>query len=121
MANDLRRMQRLVNAFPVGAGTAVLLLSCSATAVAAIQDYQIARLVAMKSESVHDQLRREDESDDGVVFHVSCANSSHYPDGVRVVCDDPEYASSCQIQTEAREYNFLEMLQSGDRSEEATQ
>lgn len=114
-------MHRLVNALPVGTVTAVLLLACPATAVAAIQDYQIVRLVAMKSECAHDQLRRENESDDAVVFHVSCKNTSHYPDGVRVVCDDPQYASSCQIQTEAREYNFLEMLQSGDKSEGATQ
>jgi predicted NAD/FAD-binding protein len=82
--------------------------------MAAVQDYQVIRLIMMKSECVQDQLTRTDKSDGSIEFLAHCKNLSHYPDGLHVVCSDGEDERSCKVQTQAKQFNSLKLLQSSE-------
>ena len=91
-------------------GVAAFLLASPLT-FAAIQDYQVIRLIAMKSDCRKDTLSRQSETQSQVLFHATCKNQSHYPDGVVVECSDPEDEMSCVIKTQSKQFNHLKMLQ----------
>ena len=80
-------------------------------ALAAVQDYQVVRLIAMKSDCHKDTLNRQVETESQLVFHATCKNQSHYPDGELVECSDPDDEMSCVIQTQSKQFNNLQMLQ----------
>lgn len=91
---------------------AVLVLASLCLPVyAGIQDYQIIRLITMKSDCNRKNLERTDSDDGTVTFFASCSNVSHYPDGVSVLCTDPENEQTCKIQTQAKQFNHLKLLQ----------
>jgi hypothetical protein len=81
---------------------------------AAVQDYQVIRLVAMKSDCIKNDLLRTERSDGSIEFFISCKNLSHYPDGLQVTCSNVEDERSCKIKTEAKQFNNLKLLQSAE-------
>lgn len=83
----------------------------SSVSYAGIQDYQIIRLITMKSECNRQSLERIDNENGTVSFFASCSNVSHYPDGVSILCSDSENEQTCKIQTQAKEFNHLKLLQ----------
>ncbi len=78
---------------------------------AGIQDYQVIRLISMKSDCVRKNLERTDHHNGTSSFFADCSNVSHYPDGVHVLCEDPENEQSCKILTESKKFNYLKLLQ----------
>lgn len=87
------------------------LLLLPISAFAGVQDYQIVRLIAMKSECSRTTLVRTELGEGKLRFHAECRNVSHYPDGVNVVCSDETDERSCTIQTEAKKFDHLKLLQ----------
>ncbi|EAR62090.1 hypothetical protein [Neptuniibacter caesariensis] len=80
--------------------------------VAEVKDYQVIRLIAMKSECQREDLNRFNRDKKSVTFQAKCSNVSHYPDGVKVHCSDRGDERSCKIMTAAKEFNHLKLLQS---------
>jgi hypothetical protein len=89
----------------------LVLVSLCLPVYAGIQDYQIIRLITMKSYCNHKSLERTDSDNGTVTFFTSCLNVSHYPDGIFVICSDPENEQTCKIQTQAKQFNHLKLLQ----------
>ncbi len=90
----------------------MLVLACLCIpAHAGIQDYQIIRLISMKSDCSRKNLERTDNENGTVSFFAACSNVSHYPDGVKVLCDDPDNEQSCKILTESKKFEYLKLLQ----------
>lgn len=89
----------------------LLALLFSESGFAGIQDYQVVRLIAMKSDCNRSSLKRVDKANGTVVFFSECSNVSHYPDGVTVLCVDPDNEQSCKVQTQAKQFDYLKMLQ----------
>ncbi len=87
----------------------VLLFSLNS--YAGIQNYQVVRLIAMKSDCNRSSLKRVDKANGTVVFFSECSNVSHYPDGLTVMCVDPDNEQSCKVQTQAKQFDYLKMLQ----------
>lgn len=88
-----------------------LFLLITSSAVAEVKDYQIIRLIAMKSECNRKDLSRFYRDETSVSFKSKCTNVSHYPDGLTVHCIDKEDETSCKIMTAARQFNYLRLLQ----------
>lgn len=65
----------------------------------------------MKSDCVEQSLVRNETESGGLLFIAQCKNLSHYPDGVKVLCDDSEDERSCKLQTKAKSYDHLRLLQ----------
>lgn len=89
----------------------LLVLLFSVNGFAGIQDYQIVRLITMKSDCNRSSLKRVNKPDGAVLFFSECSNVSHYPDGVTVICVDPDNEQSCKVQTQAKQFDYLKMLQ----------
>lgn len=93
---------------------AVLLsaLAPSIPAAAEIHDYMILRLVYLGTSCGTDKLSRLDAGrPDWRRFKVECRNVGAYPHGLFVTCTDPADDRSCRIETEARSFDSLELLQ----------
>lgn len=97
--------------------TALVIVLASAMAAyglpvyAGIQDYQIIRLITMKSDCSRKSLERTDNENGTVSFFAACSNVSHYPDGVKVLCDDQDNEQSCKILTKSKKFEHLKLLQ----------
>lgn len=85
-------------------------------AQAELKDYQIARLIMLKSDCQLIELAREVKADRSAVFSGQCSNASHYPDGIVVLCPDIDNNDerSCRIATEAKTFDSLNLLQRED-------
>ena len=90
---------------------ASMIASYGLPAYAGIQDYQIIRLITMKSDCSRKNLERTENDNGTVSFFAACSNVSHYPDGVKVLCDDPDNEQSCKILTESKKFEHLKLLQ----------
>jgi len=88
-----------------------MLTLLSLTVSAQILDYQILRLVAMKSECQRDEIQREVSDKGGLLFRVSCQNVSHYPEGLQIGCPDAHNERSCKLLNRGREFKQLHLLQ----------
>lgn len=89
----------------------ILLGLISTSALASVKDYQVKRLIMMKSDCVEQSLERNKTESGALMFVAQCKNLSHYPDGVKVLCEDPEDERSCKVQTQAKSYDHLRLLQ----------
>ena len=90
----------------------LFLLSVFAQASSAnpdIKDGAIKVLVNFKTSCNQQGLRRENTSDNGLRFTVECANRTHYPDGLIVLCPVRDVGSSCETVTAPVEFKNLNM------------
>ena len=94
--------------------TFLLLFGLCFNAMAEVKDYQVIRLIALKSECVRDGLERAYINDTGVEFSAACTNLSHYPNGIKVFCDDRNDERSCRILTKPKSFEYLNLLQSSN-------
>lgn len=80
---------------------------------AELKDYQIARLIILKSECQLSVLSRDVKADGSVIFTGECKNVSHYPDGIVVFCPDLDNNDerSCKIETKQKSFDNLQLLQ----------
>lgn len=96
----------------------VLVVSLVATVpptpvAAELKDYQIARMIMLKSECQLNELDRHVNSDGSVRFKATCKNESFYPDGIEITCPDVDSDDerTCSINTKKKSFQNLELLQ----------
>lgn len=76
------------------------------TAVAEVKDYQIRRMLMLKTECSVTGLAVS-ARDGRDHFAATCGNVAHYPDGVEILCPDTEDERECTILTRKREFLHL--------------
>lgn len=84
-----------------------------ATARAEVKEYQIRRMLMLKTECTVTGLDTARIADDPRLrerFLATCDNVSHYPDGVEIVCPDTEDERDCTLLTAKREFPHLRLL-----------
>lgn len=89
------------------------LTSWSAAASAELKDFQIARLILTQSECIlKGQLTRVERTDGSWSYHGTCGNETFYPDGIDVLCPDPDNNDerACKILTRKKQFLYLELL-----------
>jgi hypothetical protein len=84
-----------------------------APARAEVKEYQIRRMLMLKTECTVTGLDTAQIADDPRLrerFLATCENVSHYPDGVEIVCPDTEDERDCTLLTAKREFPHLRLL-----------
>lgn len=91
---------------------AAILCGYGSRANAELKDYQVGRLIMLKSECKVVTLSRNEEADGSWTYVGTCSNESFYPDGIKVTCADPENNDerACVIHTKAKKFDSLELL-----------
>lgn len=89
----------------------LLMVPCAA--LAELKDYQVGRLIMLKSDCQVTSLKRTEEKDGSWTYRGVCGNKTFYPDGIRVNCPDPQSNDerSCVIETKAKSFDHLKLLQ----------
>ena len=87
-----------------------LALALVVPATAEVKDYQIRRMLMLKTECQVVGLDIETLEQGKGRFLAACENVSHYPDGVEILCPDTEDERECRIVTVKREFRHLESL-----------
>lgn len=82
----------------------------SKIAKAEILEYQIRRLIRFDSSCEILTLKRELGEHGGFIYYGICDNTTFYPDGIIVLCNDRDDETSCKVQTKSREFKFLEAM-----------
>lgn len=86
-----------------------MVLGLPSTSFAEVKEYQIRRMLMLKTECMVTGLEISvKEGRDR--FFASCENVSHYPDGVEILCPDTEDERDCRIATSKKEFRSLELL-----------
>jgi hypothetical protein len=90
---------------------AVLLVGmiCSA-AQAVTAEYQIRRLVYLKTSCGLESLVALETSSGRERFEATCNNISAYPNGLEIICTDPVDDRSCMITTRAVRFDQLQLM-----------
>jgi len=57
---------------------------------AAILEYQIRRLILFKTGCQIVSVTRTENKDGSLIYLTKCENVSFYPDGVKIICTDPD-------------------------------
>ncbi|WP_165937765.1 hypothetical protein [Methylobacterium segetis] len=88
----------------------LLLAAAAIPARAEVKEYQIRRMLMLRTEC---QVSGLDSEQRGTVsrFRAECENLSHYPDGVEILCPDTEDERDCRIATAKRDFPHLRALQ----------
>lgn len=97
----------------VGAACMALALITPHPGRAEIHDYMILRLVHLNTSCGTDALERIEAGPDLRRFKVRCRNESTYPNGLTVTCTDIDDDRSCRVETSAKEFKDLRLLQPG--------
>ncbi|MEQ8824429.1 MAG: hypothetical protein RIC14_08650 [Filomicrobium sp.] len=90
-----------------------ILCGYGSSANAELKDYQVGRLIMLKSECKVVTLSRNEEVDGSWTYLGTCSNESFYPDGIKVTCADPDNNDerACVIHTKAKQFDSLRLLQ----------
>jgi hypothetical protein len=83
---------------------------CS-TVQAATAEYQIRRLVYLKTSCGIESLVTVEASSGRERFKATCNNISAYPNGLEIICTDPVDDRSCKIMTRAVRFDQLQLMQ----------
>ena len=67
---------------------------------AVIEDDELVQMVQTNTECTVDNVERSVSPDGQLIFQIDCSNLIFYPDGIRVVCQDPDKRDSCTITKE---------------------
>jgi len=111
----------------LGSGLAfgLLLWAWADTALAEIKEYQIRRMLLLKTACGVSGLDRSGIAPDPSPtplpapppadrytdrFLATCENATHYPDGVEILCPDTEDERDCRLVTRPREFPHLDSL-----------
>lgn len=74
------------------------------------QEYQIRRLIYLSTSCGIQSLKSVDSAPGRERFKATCGNTSAYPDGIEVLCLDPEDDRSCKVLTAPHYFRQLELL-----------
>jgi len=83
---------------------------CSSPLQAAVLDYQIRRLIVLKTNCQIVNLARAKTKQGSLSFQAKCENVSFYPDGVEIICNDPDLETSCKVLTKEKRFDQLNLL-----------
>lgn len=83
-----------------------LALVLPTAASAEVKEYQIRRMLMLKTECGVNGLAIVPR-ERGTMFTAECENVAHYPDGVEIQCPDTEDEHDCTIVTQKREFRHL--------------
>lgn len=89
---------------------AALLATAPQIARAAVQDYQIVRLLTYQTECRLARLENLSKADGPLRYRATCENLSFYPEGVEIACKDREDERSCEVLTRKKHFDQLELL-----------
>lgn len=92
------------------AAAAVALFALPGSAGAEIHDYMILRLVYLETSCGTEHLARIAAPEPQRRFRITCRNTSAYPEGLVITCNDPLDDRSCRIETKSQEFRHLELL-----------
>lgn len=98
-------------AWPVTVASTLTACLLSAHANAAIQEYQIVRLISYGSSCQPASLEDRSAATGPLHFHARCDDTVAFPDGMDVRCEHRDDERSCTLQTEARRFDQLRLLQ----------
>ncbi len=87
----------------------VLTVAMAGAAEAEVKDYQIRRMLMLKTECSVTSLAVSARNGKDL-FSAGCENVAHYPDGVEIICPDTEDERECTILTAKREFRHLHHL-----------
>ena len=97
-----------------GAPFALLITVLALPAAAEIQEYQVRRLLLMRTSCEVTVIRMDERAGRARSYHADCVNAGFYPDGVEIDCADREDERSCVVLTTARSFDHLRLLQPSD-------
>lgn len=82
-------------------------------AFAELKDYQIVRMIMLKTECQLAKLKREVRQDQSIRFKATCKNESFYPEGVTITCPDIDNNDerTCAMDAKRKSFDSLELLQ----------
>lgn len=93
---------------PLALGVVALTTVCAG---AEIKDHQIARMLSLRTDCILVVLRRvEPRAAEVERFLADCANRTFYPDGIEISCPEENDEWTCQVATERKSFNDLDML-----------
>jgi hypothetical protein len=88
-----------------------MLFSATATpALAEIHDYMILRLLYLHTSCGTLSLERIDAPAPHTRFKATCKDVSGYPDGLTVLCTDPDDDRACRVETKTKKFEHLDLL-----------
>lgn len=87
------------------------MLAVASAARAEIHDYMIMRLLHLHTSCGTLLLERMDAPAPNTRFRATCKNVSAYPNGLTVLCTDPDDDRACRVETPAKSFDHLELLQ----------
>ncbi len=102
--------ERLGPCAVVAAALVLALATASHPAAARVQEYQIVRLVTLKSGCRIEHLEDRSPPAGPLRFLATCDNLTFYPDGVIVLCDDRDDDRSCRVATPPLHFDSLDLL-----------
>lgn len=77
---------------------------------AEIKDYEVLRLLYLRSACGMASITSRDTSPEKVRFKADCQNKTAFPDGAEVVCTDHHDDRSCTVETKHRNFHSLELI-----------
>jgi hypothetical protein len=81
-----------------------------ASAQAEIKDYEVLRLLYLHTPCGMASVTSRETTPERVRFKADCQNLTAFPDGAEVVCTDHNDDRSCRVETNAKDFNNLELL-----------
>jgi hypothetical protein len=76
-----------------------------------IHDYMILRLVYLNTSCGTLSMERLDVPAPHARFKVTCKDATAYPDGLTIYCTDPDDDRLCHVETPAKTFDHLDLLQ----------
>lgn len=88
------------------------LLCCtlSAPGAATTHEYQVRRLIYLATTCGAQSFEVLEAKPGHERFRLTCKNTSAFPDGVDVLCTDPDDDRSCVVQTRPTSFDQLELM-----------
>ncbi len=84
--------------------------TASPAAANGIKEYQIARMLNFRTECHMMALKELESPPPALRFFAECGNRTFYPDGVEIVCPDPDDEWLCKVVTERKSFDNLELM-----------
>ena len=86
------------------------MLAVASAARAEIHDYMILRLLYLHTSCGPLTLERVEAPAPHSRFKAICRDVSGYPDGLTVLCTDPDDDRACRVETKSKTFEHLDLL-----------
>lgn len=89
----------------------VWICTIASPAQAEIHDYMILRLLYLHTSCGTLSLERMETAAPHARFKATCKNVNGYPEGLTILCTDPDDDRTCRVETPAKTFDHLDLLQ----------